>query len=62
MKNKVNYVSFINLFHTWRDEWNTKSEAESRKSWLWFFWMHFGGWISFIESQNASHALIFDHM
>ena len=34
MKNKVNHIqaaNFINLFHTRRDEWNSKNEAESRK-------------------------------
>ena len=61
MEDKVNYIqaiNFTNLFHTRRDEWNSKYEAESRKTGL----RYFGAWISFILSQNVNHAFLLDHL
>ena len=65
MENKVNYIdvtNFINLFDTPRDQGNWKNKAESKKMELRFFPMNFHGYVSFILSQNAYHALILDHL
>ena len=63
MENKVNYVqASLSLFHTQRDEGNSKNKAESQKMGLRFITMYFDCSISFTLSLNTHHTLIFDYL
>ena len=62
MENKLHTSNKFYKSYFIQDKGNSKNKAESRKIGLWFFTMYFDGWISFILSQNANHALISDHL
>ena len=63
MESKVNYVqASLSLFHTQRDEGNSKNKAESQKMGLRFITMYFDCSISFTLSLNTHHTLIFDYL
>lgn len=44
-----------------RGKWNSRNEAKLRKIGVLIICDIFGNWISFILSQYANHALIFDN-
>ena len=57
-ENFILAINFVNLLNTQRDEGTKKNKIEFREIRLQFFPMNSDGWISFILSQNAYHALI----